>query len=149
MNLLRWGRTWDPLRDLSQEVDRFIRQTIGPIGVPRPFRPQYPALNAYSQADQFIVTAQLPGVKLEDVDLTITGDTLTIRGSRKAVEGVGDDQYRRQERPVGVWQRQVVLPDEVEAAEARAHLANGILTVRVPKSEKALPKQVPVTVAVD
>jgi len=149
MSLFRWSRGWDPLRDLRQEVGHFLDQTFGPTGLSRPFRSQNPALNAFDRTDEFVVTAELPGVKQEDLDLTVTGDALTLRAERELAEGVKDEQYRRQERPVGAWERRVVLPDEVEPDKAHADLHNGILTVRIPKAEKTKPKQIPISVSVN
>ena len=65
----------------------------------------------------------------EEIDLSITGETLTLRGERKRPEGVADESYRRQERPFGRWTRTVTLPDRVESGQVSASYAQGVLTV--------------------
>jgi HSP20 family protein len=115
-----------------------------------PFQPlrhvrQYPPLNVYDAGDGYILSAQLPGLGAEDVELSITGETLTMRGERKRPEGVKDDSYRRQERPVGRWSRTITLPDRVESAGVSATFTNGILTVQLPKAESAKPRHITVT----
>ena len=62
---------------------------------------RFPPLNLYDAGEKYILSVQLPGMVASDIDLTITGETLTIRGERKRAEGVKDDSYRRQERPMG------------------------------------------------
>ena len=103
-----------------------------------PFQPlrnvrQYPPINVYDAGDGYILSAQLPGVAAEDVELTITGETLTMRGERKRPEGVKDDSYRRQERPVGRWARTITLPDRVDSTQVSASFTNGILTSACPR----------------
>jgi HSP20 family protein len=106
---------------------------------------QFPALNLYDAGESYVLTAQLPGVTPEDVDLSITGETLTLRGERKRPEGVSDESYRRQERPFGRWTRTVTLPDRVETAQVSAAFAQGVLTITLPKAEGARPRQITVT----
>jgi HSP20 family protein len=88
------------------------------------------------------MSVQLPGMTPADIELTITGETLTIRGERKKSEGVKEDSYRRQERPVGRWVRTVTLPDRVESAQVAASFSDGILTVSIPKAEDARPRRI-------
>jgi HSP20 family protein len=89
----------------------------------------------------------LPGTTPEDLDLSITGETLTMRGDRKRPEGVADESYRRQERSFGRWTRTVTLPDRVDSTQVSAGFANGILTVTIPKAESARPRQITVAAA--
>jgi HSP20 family protein len=104
-------------------------------------------LNLHDAGDRYVLSAQLPGTTPEDVDLSITGETLTIRGDRKRPEGVSDESYRRQERPFGRWTRTVTLPDRVDSAQVSASFARGILTVTIPKAESARPRHISVTTA--
>lgn len=145
MSGMHWQRRWDPFRDLQREVGRLFESL-------EPFHPwrlerQFPALNLYDAGAHYILSAQLPGVTPEDVDLSITGETLTMRGERKRPEGVVDESYRRQERPFGRWSRTVTLPDRVDSAQISATFAHGILTVSIPKAESARPRQISVTAA--
>jgi len=143
MSGLNWQRRWDPFRDFQREVGRFF-ETFEPLTQWRVAQ-AFPPVNLYETGNGYVLTAQLPGVGPEDVDLSITGDTLTIQGTRKRVDGVADENYRRQERQHGRWARTVTLPDRVESGEAAASFANGILTVTVPKSTAAQPRQINVT----
>jgi HSP20 family protein len=105
----------------------------------------YPPLNVYDAGDRYILSAQLPGLGPSDVELTMTGDTLTLRGERKKTEGVSEESFRRQERPAGRWARTITLPDRVDSAQVSASFNQGILTVTVPKAESAKPRQIAVT----
>jgi len=108
---------------------------------------RYPPLNIYDAADRYILSVQLPGMAPSDIELTITGETLTLRGERKRAEGVKEDGYRRQERPMGRWSRTITLPDRVESTQVGASFADGILTVTFPKAEGSQPRQITVTAA--
>jgi HSP20 family protein len=143
MNGAQWQRRWDPFRELQQEMGRLF-ESIDPFQTLRHVR-QYPPINVYDTGDSYTLSAQLPGLAPEDVELTITGETLTMRGERKRAEGVKDDSYRRQERPLGRWSRTVTLPDRVDSFQVAAGFANGILTVTMPKAESAKPRHITVT----
>lgn len=143
MSGLNWQRRWDPFRDFQREVGRLF-ETFEPLTtwrLPRVF----PPVNLYDAGEKYILTAQLPGVGPGDVDLSITGETLTLRGERKRPEGVSEESYRRQERQFGRWSRTVTLPDRVETGDVAASFADGILTVTLPKSEAAKPRQISVS----
>lgn len=143
MSRMNWQRRWDPFRDFQREVGRLF-ETFEPLTswrLPRAF----PPVNLYDAGETYVLTAQLPGVGPEDVDLSITGETLTLRGERKRTEGVSEDSYRRQERQFGRWTRTVTLPDRVETSDVAATFANGILTVTLPKSEESRPRQINVS----
>ena len=143
MSGLNWQRRWDPFRDLQREMGRLF-ETL------EPFQPwlitrQFPAVNLYDASDRYVLTAQLPGMSSEDLELSITGETLTVRGERKRPEGVSDDSYRRQERQTGRWTRTVTLPDRVDSTSVTAGFSHGILTVTLPKAESAKPRQITVS----
>jgi HSP20 family protein len=141
MNGLHWRR-WDPFRELQREMGRLF-ESIDPFQSVRPAY-HYPPLNLYDTGDHYVLSAQLPGMTPADIDLSITGETLTMRGERKRAENVTDDSYRRQERPMGRWARTITLPDRVESQQVAASFANGILTVSIPKAESAKPRQISV-----
>jgi HSP20 family protein len=136
-------RRWEPFRDLSREVGRLF-ETLEPWPtwrIPRPF----PAINLYDADDCYVLTAELPGMTPEGIDLSLTGETLTLRGERQRPEGIADESYRRQERPFGRWSRTVPLPGRVDGARVTADVAHGILTVILPKAEAVKPRQITVT----
>ena len=145
MNGRQWQGGWDQICELQREVGRFF-DSIDAFQPLRNVR-QYPPLNIYDAGDGYILSAQLPGVAAEEVELTITGETLTMRGERKRPEGVKDDSYRRQERLVGRWSRTITLPDRVDSSQVSASFTNGILTVHLPKAENAKPRHIAVNSA--
>jgi HSP20 family protein len=145
MNAHHWQGRWDPFRELQREMGRLF-ESLDPFQPLRHVR-QYPPINVYDAGDVYLLCAQLPGVAPEDVELTITGETLTMRGERKRSEGVKDESYRRQERPTGRWSRTITLPDRVDSAQVTASFNNGILTVSLPKAESAKPRHITVTAA--
>jgi HSP20 family protein len=142
MSGLQW-QGWDPFRELHREVGRLI-VSLDPFQSAR--RAQaYPPLNVYDAGDRYFMTVQLPGMTPADIDLTITGETLTIRGDRKRPEGIKDDSYRRQERQMGRWVRTITLPDRIENGGVGASFSDGILTIDLPKAESARPRRITVT----
>ncbi len=146
MSGLNWQRRWDPFRDLQREVGRLF-ESMEPAQHWRVAR-GVPPINLYDAGEQYILTAQLSGVGPDEVDLSITGETLTMRGDRKRSEGVAEESYRRQERQFGRWTRTVTLPDRVDSTKVSATFADGVLTVTLPKAEEARPRQISVTPAV-
>jgi len=92
--------------------------------------------------NEFIVKASLPGVRPEDVQITAHGNTLTIRGEMKAEEEKKGDHYHLRERRFGQFQRTVILSSPVNAEKAQAQFENGVLTLILPKTEEAKPKQI-------
>jgi HSP20 family protein len=143
MSALRWQRRWDPFQEFQREVGRLF-ESLDPFQSARQAL-SYPPLNLYDAGDRYVLSAQLPGLTPADVDLSITGETLTVRGERKRAEGVKDDSYRRQERPTGRWARTITLPARVDSSQVGATFADGILTVSIPKAEDAKPRHITVT----
>ena len=143
MSGLHWQRHWDPFHDLQREVGRLFENLDPFHSAGQPNR--FPPLNLYDAGEKYLLSVQLPGMVASDIDLSITGETLTIRVERKRAEGVKDDSYRRQERPMGSWSRMITLPDRVEIAQVGASFAAGILTVSLPKAEGAKPRHITVT----
>lgn len=142
MQGIGWQRRWDPFHELQREVGRLF-ETLEPLQTWRLARP-FPPVNVYDAGDRYILTAPVPGMVPEEIDLSITGETLTLRGERKRAEGVADESYRRQERPFGRWMRTVTLPDRVEGDQVSASCAQGVLMVTLPKAESARPRQITV-----
>ncbi|MDH4335328.1 MAG: Hsp20/alpha crystallin family protein [Chloroflexota bacterium] len=101
-----------------------------------------PSIDLHETTDDLVVTASLPGLKAEDVEITITGQTLSIRGEFKADEKVERDQYLYRERRFGAFHRQMSLPVRVVGDHATATFEDGLLTLRVPKAEEVKPHQI-------
>jgi HSP20 family protein len=102
------------------------------------------AIDMFETKDEVVVKAALPGVKPEEVEVTITGNTLTISGESKEENEVKEKDYLRQERRYGSFTRTVSLPDGLKADKADASFQNGVLTLKIPKSEEVKPKTIQV-----
>ncbi len=143
MAVYRWGQAWSPLRDLEREVDRLLASvSIGFQGV-RIGR-QFPPVNLYETGDELLLTAELPGVKPEDLEVTVADGVLTLKGKRGGPDGVPDDRFRRQERYRGGWQRSLQLPERVLEEELSAEFTNGLLRIRLPRAPVSQPRQIKV-----
>ena len=101
-----------------------------------------PAIDVHETPDDLVVTAVLPGLKAEDVEITMTGQNLTLRGEFKADDEVERDQYLYRERRYGAFSRSLQLPVRVEGDQADATFTDGILTLRIPKAEEVKPRQI-------
>lgn len=138
---------WDPFREavtLREAMDRLFEDSFIPShrGEPAGERLYRLPLDAYVTADEIIVQANLAGIKPEDVEITLEGDTLTIKGARSApLENV---DYVMQERPYGRFQRTLNINIPVDANKAEAKFENGQLTLTIPKAEAVKPKTIQV-----
>jgi HSP20 family protein len=131
MTTFRWPTGLDPflgLRGLQRELERMFNV---------PSSEGYPPINVYDADSEFVVEAMLPGVNAGDLDLSITGDTLVIKGTKKPIPDMPSDRYIRSERGQGNFNRTVVLPDGVEPDAIKAKCVDGILTIHLPKSAQA------------
>lgn len=104
----------------------------------------FPAVNITETKDDYFVRAELPGLKNDELQLDIKERTLTIAGERKIETESDGAKYHRKEREAGKFSRAIVLPGEVDTGNVDAKLSEGILTVRISKSEKAKPRQIAV-----
>ncbi len=105
-----------------------------------------PALDVYQTPNELVLQAAVPGLRPEDVDVSITGDMLTIRGQVKEEKDVSQEDYLLKERRYGAFARTVHLPDMLKTDKAEAVFENGILTLTIPKAEEAKPKAINVRV---
>jgi HSP20 family protein len=106
-----------------------------------------PAVDVYEEQDDVIIKAEIPGLSKEDISVQVTDSMLTIKGEKKREEEVKEDDYYRCERSFGSFTRAVDLPCEVKADQVRASFKNGVLEVRMPKTEEA--KKKAITVKID
>ena len=146
-SLFRWPSGWDPLgtlRYMQRELDRLAgRSGFGEAR--RIGGGSFPPVNVLNGPDDLVVQCEVPGVKSEELDLSITGETLVIRGRKRPPVDGGEVRYQRQERGFGEFTRTVVLPDKVDPDRVEAALETGILSIRLPKSEAAKPRQIEVS----
>lgn len=103
-----------------------------------------PALDLYEDKDNLIVRAELPGLKKEEIDISLHDGTLAISGERKQEKKLEDSQTSREERFYGKFQRSLGLPKAVNPNAVKASYKDGILTVTLPKTEEAKPRQIAV-----
>lgn len=104
----------------------------------------FPLMNVTEDKDKYYVRAELPGLKAGDLDISITGDTLSISGERKIPAEDEKAQYHRREREAGKFSRILTLPGQLNTEKVEAHCNDGTLTVVLPKAEAAKPKQITV-----
>ena len=134
-------RNWAPFRELSgihDEMDRPIARTWDPGST------EYPPLNVWSNEDETIVQAELPGLAADDIDISAVQNTLTLRGSRKPEELKEGESYHRRERWTGRFVRTLELPFEVDNSEVGAEYKHGVLSIRLPRAEEHKPKKIAV-----
>ncbi len=105
-----------------------------------------PLVDVHQTDDDIVVTVSLPGIKPQDVDITLTGRTLVIIGELKADEQVEREQYVYRERRIGTFNRQIRLPVRVEGDKAQATFENGLLRLAIPKAEESKPRQIEIKV---
>jgi HSP20 family protein len=142
---------WEPFRDLvslRDAMDRLFEDSfVRPSGrMLAPTEGAALAVDVYETDDDLVVKAALPGIDPDDVDISVTGDTLTIKGETKAEEEVKEENYVYRERRFGAYSRSLTLPVRVKADKAEAEYEDGVLTLRLPKVEEAKPKSIQVKV---
>jgi HSP20 family protein len=140
MATFHWGHAFEAFRDLEREVD-FLLQQVGRTFEGVRFGRPYPPINIYDLEGEYLLTAELPGTRAEDFELTVANGNLTIRG-RRSDDGVPEERYRRSERPRNEWERSVILPERVVEDGIRAELKHGILRLHVPKAPSTQPRQI-------
>ncbi|HOF19453.1 MAG TPA: Hsp20/alpha crystallin family protein [Phycisphaerae bacterium] len=125
---------------MSDLLDRFF----GDFGWPTERGAWAPALDVAERDDAIIVRAELPGMKADDIDLQVQGNTLTIRGEKKESHEDKGENYHHVERRWGSFQRVIPLPESVDADHIDAKYADGVLQVTLPKTERAKPRKITV-----
>ncbi|MFC1452088.1 Hsp20/alpha crystallin family protein [Verrucomicrobiota bacterium] len=159
-HLVTWPRDpwsiFDELDSLQEDMNRVFgghtRAASGSSGRSwrrRPFdnlqgrRPAYPLMNVWSSADGVVIDAELPGVDPKDVDISVTGDEVTLRGKVNGCEpGGGEKTCRRRERPTGEFARTLQLPFRANAGAVKASYKDGMLRLSVPRSEDEKPRKI-------
>lgn len=135
---------WEPVREmmtLREAMDRLFDDAFtrplslsGVSGMP--------AIDMYQTNDDVVVKASLPGLKSDDVDITVTGETLTLRGEFRQETEEKETGYHIREQRSGSFERSILLPTDVKADKAKADFENGILTITMPIAEEVKPKSI-------
>ena len=147
-----WGiRPWRPFRELEDIEQRFDELFNRP-SLPRLWRRLpveeigwAPAIEVFEREDKFVVKAELPGMKEEDIDVSVVGDTLTIKGERRAETEAKEENYYCCERSYGSFFRSIALPSTVDAKKIEASYDSGVLEVSLPKVAEVKPKKISVS----
>lgn len=104
-----------------------------------------PVVDVTETDDEIILEAELPGMKKDEIDIQVNGDTLTLRGERKIERIEKNERYHRIERQYGAWQRSFQIEIPIETSKISADYSAGVLSVRLPKAENVKPRQIAIT----
>lgn len=147
----RWGlRAWRPFRDL-EEMERRFDDLLGWPSLPGAWRrvpaevEWTPPIEMFEKDDKFVVKAELPGIDKDKIDISVIGETLTIKGERKTETEIKQESYYCCERSYGSFVRSITLPSAVDTKKIEASLENGILEVILPKAAEVKPKKVEIS----
>jgi len=139
-NINNWS-PFDELNRMRRDMERLTE------GITRGFTREssagvFPLMNLTEDNDAYYIRAELPGMKAKEIDLSVTGDSITISGERKITEEASDAKYHRRERESGKFNRILNLPGQVNVEKVEASSVDGVLKIRLPKSEAAKPRQI-------
>jgi len=147
MTLIRW-EPFNELKRMENALDRMWGNFFRPARYLRPWGEEWALpLDIYQTGDSVVVKTPLQGIKPEDVEVTIEGNTLTMRGESRADEEAKEEDYILRERRHGTFCRSVTLPAGLDTDKAEASYENGVLTLSIPRREEARPKSIKVKVA--
>lgn len=134
-----------PIQQLRDEMDRIVTNVFSNPAVAGATRlitgRGFPAFNVWEDAETVFVESEVPGVKAEDLDVTVVGNELTVKGMRSE-DGTEKSTYHRRERGTGSFTRVVALPSEVNPDAVKASLTDGVLLLTLPKAEAAKPRKI-------
>lgn len=130
---------WREMERMQREMNRLFTDYS-----PTRYRsaPSYPAMNLWADEESVIIRAELPGLKPDDLDISIDEGDLTLSGRRHPEEMPEDATYHRQERNYGSFTRSIRLPFKIEADDVEATMKNGVLTLMLPRAEEDKPKKI-------
>lgn len=139
----RGGGSLGDLAQMRSQMDRLLEGVFG-----RPDRRVtsgvFPLINLTEDKNSYYVRAELPGLSSDELDIQVTGKTVTISGQRKIPAENGNARYHRREREAGQFSRGISMPGDIDADKVNAKLMEGLLTITIPKAEAAKPKQITV-----
>lgn len=135
-----WGEPLATLRRIQDEINRTFNEPQAPAA-------EYPALNIWRGEDAVLVTAEVPGVRMEDMELTVHQNTLTIKGRRAPVAAEPDVSFHRRERTYGSFARTIALPFNVDPDRVQASAENGVLTITLPRPDAERPRKIQISKA--
>ena len=136
--------SWYPFYDVSKtldEMDRIFDAVNRPLGLRSVPRGTFPAVNVYDQGEETVLIAEMPGIDPDKLELTVLGDTVTLKGERPD-ESTNSGRFYRRERVSGEFSRTLTLPDAVDPDSVDAKYLNGVLRVSLSKAEAAKAKKI-------
>ena len=136
---------WREIDRMQREMNQLLRTF--PTFSGSQVAPSFPAINVWLSEEGAVVTAELPGVKPEDLDISVVGETLTLTGSRQPDELKEGEKYHRRERRFGKFTRTFQLPFTVETTNVEAKFDKGILHIALPRAEAEKPRKISVKAA--
>jgi HSP20 family protein len=156
MEMKRWRSVrglvpWRPSRELEEMERRFDDVLSWPLlpavwrRIPTMEMGWAPAIDVFEKEDKFVVKAELPGMKEEDIDISVVGNTLTIKGERTAESEVEEDDYYYCERSYGSFSRSIDVPSNVDTQKIEANYEDGVLEVSLPKTPEVKPNKISVS----
>lgn len=137
--LTRWNSAREMQR-FQEQLDSLFASRNGTVYT-------FPPVNVWTSDESVIVSAELPGMELENLDISVHGETLTLRGGRARQELKEGEKYQRRERLVGSFSRTLQLPFRVDTEKVEAHFNRGVLTVKLPRAEADKPRKITVRAA--
>lgn len=138
-------RPWGEVSRLRREMDDLWNRFFGETPLRRGGLAEWiPTVDISEAADKIVVRAELPGMEAKDIDISVSGDTLTIKGEKKEEHEKKEESYYSSERYFGSFQRSFQLPSNVVSDKVDATFKNGILTINLPKSEETKAKKIEV-----
>lgn len=151
--MFRWRLGRDPMLTEFERLQRGMDDLFEAMTGPRtrsvgPLWRQarlFPLLNVTRANDCFHVTAEIPGMKTDDLELKVEGDTIAIKGERKPYQLANEESFHRRERASGTFQRSLTLPARIDSQGVEATYKNGVLKITLPIEKAALPKPIPIT----
>jgi HSP20 family protein len=145
-DLVPWEKT-KTLSRLKKDMDDLWSRFFGDVGFPTFGGGMWgPALDVKETKENIIVAAEIPGLTAKDVEVTISGDTLTLKGEKKQEKEEKEESYHMIERRYGAFSRSIRLPAEVDTKNIKASYKDGLLIVTLPKTETAKEKQIKISV---
>ncbi len=146
---------WNPAREsanLQRRMERLFDEMVGQglwrNGDDQSLRGAWaPAINIMEKDDSMLITADLPGLNPEDVEVTVEQGVLNIRGERKFEEASEGETYHRVERHYGVFERTFTLPNSIDTDRIEAKFENGVMVLTLPKREESKPRSVKIEVS--
>ncbi len=154
MNIIKWQRpivaawpTFGRLSDLRDEIDRLFDSPLTELTRTSQLLSGWtPALDVFEEKENFVLKAELPGMKKEDIEVSFHDGSLSISGERQSETKHADAEVYRAERFFGRFQRSVTLPAPVAVDKVKAAYKDGVLTITLPKTEEAKPKHIDVSI---